>query len=109
VKSNLATTFSPKWIGHTGSDAAKGRFIGKRFFLTLSTKLRISVSNEAKPADFMGSFPSGFQRIVFVFWGFRGSSINESQIKILPMKTEGQGMTTAHILQIINTLSGLTF
>jgi hypothetical protein len=58
---------------------------------------------------FMGSFPSGFQGIVFVFWGFRGSSINESQIKILPMKTKGQGMTTAHILQIINTWSGLTF
>jgi hypothetical protein len=57
----------------------------------------------------MGSFPAGFQEIAFVFWGFRGSSINESQIKTLPMKTEGQGMTTAHIFQTINTLSGLTF
>jgi hypothetical protein len=32
VKSNLATTFSPTWIGIIGSDAAKGRFIGKRVF-----------------------------------------------------------------------------
>jgi hypothetical protein len=58
---------------------------------------------------FMGSFPAGFQEITFVFWGFRGSSINESQIKTSPAKTEGQGMTTAHIFQTINTLSGLTF
>jgi hypothetical protein len=55
---------------------------------------------------FMGSFPSGFQGVVFVFWG---SSINESQIKTSPTKTEGQGMATAHIFQTVNTLSGLTF
>jgi hypothetical protein len=58
---------------------------------------------------FMGSFPSGFQGVVFVFWVFRGSSINESQIKTSPTKTEGQGMATAHIFQTVNTLSGLTF
>jgi hypothetical protein len=55
---------------------------------------------------FMGSFPSGFQGVVFVFWG---SSINESQIKTSPTKIEGQGMATAHIFQTVNTLSGLTF
>jgi hypothetical protein len=44
---------------------------------------------------FMGSFPSGFQGVAFVFWGFRGSSISESQIKTSPTKTEGQGMATA--------------
>jgi hypothetical protein len=58
---------------------------------------------------FMGSFPSDFQGAVLVFWGFRGSAINESQIKTSPTKTEGQGMATAHIFQTINTLSGLTF
>jgi hypothetical protein len=47
---------------------------------------------------FMGSFPSGFQGVVFVFLG---SSINESQIKTSPTKTEGQGMATAqHPLEI---------
>jgi hypothetical protein len=45
---------------------------------------------------FMDFPPSGFQGIAFVFWGFRGSSINESQIKTSLTKTEGQGMTTAH-------------
>jgi hypothetical protein len=77
--------------------------------VALSKKSRISVSSEAKPADFYGFFPSGFQGVVFVFWVFRGASINESQIKTLPMKTEGQGMTTAYIFQTMNTLSGLTF
>jgi hypothetical protein len=32
VKSNLATTFSPTWIGRTGSDAARSRFEGKQIF-----------------------------------------------------------------------------
>jgi hypothetical protein len=77
--------------------------------VALSTKWRIGVSNEAKPADFYGFISFWFSGNYLRFWGFRGSSINESQIKILPMKTEGQGMTTAHILQIINTLSGLIF
>jgi hypothetical protein len=45
----------------------------------------------------MGSFPSGLQGFAFVFWGFRGSAINESQIKTLPHKTEGQGMANAQI------------
>jgi hypothetical protein len=46
---------------------------------------------------FMGSFPAGFQEVAFVFWGFRGSSINESQIKTSSTKTGGQGMATAHV------------
>jgi hypothetical protein len=71
------------------------------FPVTLSTKLRISVSNGAKPADFYGFFPCGFQGVAFVFLGFRGSSISESQIKTLPTKTGGQGMATAHIFQTI--------
>jgi hypothetical protein len=58
---------------------------------------------------FMGSFPSGFQGVAFVFGGFRGSSINESQIETSPMGTDGQGMANAQIFQTINTLSGLTF
>jgi hypothetical protein len=49
----------------------------------------------------MGSFPFGFQGVVFVFWGFRGAAINESQIKTLPHKTEGQGMANARIVHDI--------
>jgi hypothetical protein len=99
VKSNLATTFSPTWIGIIGSDGAKGRFIGKRVFpVTLSTKLRISVSNGAKPTDFYGFFPFCFQGVVLVFWGFRGSSINESQIKTSPTKTEVKAWQLLNIL-----------
>jgi hypothetical protein len=61
------------------------------------------------PADFMDSFPAGFQGIAFVFWDFRGSSINESQIETSPAKTGGQGMANAHFFQTINLLLDLTF
>jgi hypothetical protein len=57
----------------------------------------------------MGSFPSGFQRIVFIFWRFRGFAINESQIKTLPAKTGVKAWQMLKFFMTINTLSGLTF